>query len=46
MNIIDFIFVNEAVTPLTYRVITEGIDGRLPSDHYLLYADVVLTPRG
>lgn len=45
-RIIDFIFINEAITPLVYRVITEGIDGRLPSDHYPLYADVVLTPRG
>jgi endonuclease/exonuclease/phosphatase family metal-dependent hydrolase len=41
-NIIDYVLVNDKVTPLVYRVITEGIDGKFVSDHYPVYADVVL----
>lgn len=40
--IIDFILVNSLVTPLVYRVVAEGVDGRFVSDHYPVYADVVM----
>ncbi len=41
-GVIDFVLVNDKVKPLVYRVVTEEIDGRLPSDHYPVYADVEL----
>ncbi len=40
--IIDFVLVNSLVTPLVYRVVTQGIDGRMVSDHYPVYADVLI----
>ncbi|MGI6248343.1 MAG: endonuclease/exonuclease/phosphatase family protein [Acutalibacteraceae bacterium] len=40
--IIDFIFVNNKVSPMVYRVITEPQNSRQPSDHYPLYADVII----
>lgn len=40
--IIDFILVTSGITPLVYRVVTEGIDGRTVSDHYPVYADVLI----
>jgi endonuclease/exonuclease/phosphatase family metal-dependent hydrolase len=40
--IIDFVLVNSQMTPLVYRVVTEGIDGRTVSDHYPVYADVLI----
>ncbi len=38
----DHILVNSMVEPKVYRVVTEKFDGMLPSDHYPVYADVVL----
>lgn len=40
--IIDFILVNSRVTPLVYRVVTAGIDGRFVSDHYPVYSDMLI----
>lgn len=41
-NVIDYILVNDKIKPLVYRVVTEGIDGKFVSDHYPVYADVVI----
>lgn len=41
--VIDYILVNAAVKPLVYHVLTEGINGRAVSDHFPIYADVLLT---
>jgi endonuclease/exonuclease/phosphatase family metal-dependent hydrolase len=38
----DHILVNSMVEPMVYRVVTEKFDGMLPSDHYPVYADVVM----
>lgn len=40
--IIDFVLVNSKATPLVYRVVTEGVDGQFVSDHYPVYADMVM----
>ena len=42
--IIDFILVNSSITPLVYRVVTAGIDGRVVSDHYPVYSDMLINP--
>jgi endonuclease/exonuclease/phosphatase family metal-dependent hydrolase len=42
-KIIDFIFTNSSMTPLVYKVVTEGIDGEPVSDHYPVYSDMVLS---
>ncbi|MBR5771675.1 MAG: endonuclease/exonuclease/phosphatase family protein [Clostridia bacterium] len=39
-DIIDYILYSESVTPLIYRTVTDGIDGRFVSDHFPIYADV------
>ena len=39
-DIIDYILYSESVTPLVYRTVTDGIDGRFVSDHFPIYADV------
>lgn len=31
---IDYVFVSEAVTPVSYRIADETFDGKFPSDHY------------
>ena len=41
VGVIDYVLVNDRVKPLVYRVVTDGIDGKLVSDHYPVYADVV-----
>ncbi len=40
--IIDFVLVNSQVTPIVYRVVTAGIDGRFVSDHYPVYSDMLI----
>lgn len=35
---IDYCFVSPEVTPITYRVIRDTVDGKLPSDHYGIFA--------
>ncbi len=41
-DIIDYVMVNQNFDTLSYRVVTEGIDGRFVSDHYPIYADIVV----
>ena len=39
-SIIDYIMVNDKFAQQTYRVVTEGYDGRYVSDHFPLYCDM------
>jgi endonuclease/exonuclease/phosphatase family metal-dependent hydrolase len=39
---VDHILVNSKVEPKVYRVVTQKFDNMLPSDHYPIYADVIL----
>ncbi len=41
-DVIDYVMINEGFEALAYKVVTEGIDGRFVSDHYPIYADIVL----
>ena len=41
-DVIDYVMVNQNFDTLSYRVVTEGIDGRFVSDHYPVYADIVI----
>lgn len=41
-DVIDYVMVNDNFDTITYRVVTEGIDGRFVSDHYPIYADIVI----
>lgn len=41
-SVIDYVMVNDGFEALEYRVVTEGIDGRFVSDHFPVYADVVI----
>ena len=38
--ILDYVLYGEGVTALSYRTVTEGVNGRLVSDHFPIYADV------
>ena len=39
---IDFILCSDCVQVKTFRVVTKGVDGRFTSDHFPLYADLIL----
>lgn len=41
-DVIDYVMINDGFDALTYRVVTEGVDGRFVSDHYPIYADIVM----
>lgn len=41
-EIIDYVMINDNFDAVSYRVVTEGIDGRFVSDHYPIYADIVV----
>ena len=41
-DIIDYVLINSHFDTVKYRVVTEGIDGRYVSDHYPIYADIVI----
>ncbi len=41
-DVIDYVMINDGFDALTYRVVTEGVDGRFVSDHYPIYADIVI----
>lgn len=41
-DVIDYVMVNDKFDTMSYRVVTEGIDGRFVSDHYPIYADIVI----
>ena len=38
--IIDYVLCSQNVTPLVFRTVTEGVNGRFVSDHFPIYADV------
>lgn len=40
---IDFIFLRGNITATDYRVVTDRVDGRLPSDHYPVTAQIEFT---
>ena len=37
---LDYVLCGEGVTPVSYRTVTEGVNGRFVSDHFPIYADV------
>ena len=37
---IDFVLFSQGFTPVAYRTLTRGIDGRFVSDHFPIYADL------
>ena len=39
---IDFVLCSGDIQALTYRTVTAGVDGRFVSDHFPIYADVVI----
>lgn len=39
-DIIDYVMINDGFDAISYKVVTEGIDGRFVSDHYPVYADI------
>lgn len=39
-EVIDYVMINSKFKALTYKVLTDGIDGRFVSDHYPIYADL------
>lgn len=41
-EIIDYVMINDRFDARVYRVVTEGIDGRYVSDHFPIYADIVV----
>ena len=41
-SVIDFVMVNEKFDALVYKVVTAGIDGNYVSDHFPIYADLVI----
>ena len=41
-DVIDYVMVNDNFEALEYSVVTEGIDGRYVSDHFPIYADIVI----
>ncbi len=41
-DIIDYVMINDKFDATVYKVVTEGIDGRYVSDHYPIYADLII----
>lgn len=41
-EIIDYVMINDHFDTKAYRVVTEGIDGRYVSDHFPIYADIII----
>lgn len=41
-DVIDYVMINEHFDAVSYKVVTEGIDGRFVSDHYPIYADITV----
>ena len=39
-DVIDYVMVNNKFEALSYKVVTEGIDGEYVSDHFPIYADI------
>lgn len=41
---LDYIFCGAKVSPLVFRTVTDGVNGRYVSDHFPIYADVTMEP--
>lgn len=41
-DVIDYVMVNEHFEALSYKVVTEGVDGEYVSDHFPVYADIAV----
>lgn len=41
-RILDYVMVNDKFDANVYKVVTAGVDGRFVSDHYPVYADIVI----
>ncbi len=41
---LDYVLCGTGVTALSYRTVTEGVNGRVVSDHFPIYADVRIDP--
>lgn len=41
-DVIDYVMINDNFGAVSYKVVTEGIDGRFVSDHYPVYADIIV----
>ena len=41
-DVIDYVMINDQFEALSYKVVTEGIDGRYVSDHFPIYADLMM----
>ncbi len=41
-DVIDYVMINDNFKAVSYKVVTEGIEGRFVSDHYPVYADIVM----
>lgn len=39
-DVIDYVMVNSSFEAVSYKVVTEGVDGRFVSDHYPVYSDI------
>ncbi len=39
---IDYIFTDNRIVPLSYKIITELADGKYPSDHYGIYSELYI----
>ena len=40
-DVIDYVMINDNFKAVSYKVVTEGVDGRFVSDHYPVYADII-----
>lgn len=41
-SILDYVMVNDKFDAQVYRVVTAGVDGKYVSDHFPVYADIIL----
>lgn len=41
-RILDYVMVNDKFDAKVYKVVTAGVDGRFVSDHYPIYADIII----
>lgn len=41
-SVIDYVMINDKFEATSYKVVTDGIDGKFVSDHYPVYADIIL----
>ena len=37
---IDYCFINEKIQPVAFKILDELIEGKFPSDHYGIYAEL------